>query len=185
MRIQIYDVDEVILRFGEAYIDHLNTRLGMSHRFEDVVEYDIHKALGVPEGLHHEIYQDFIKNDLIGSLEPYRDAVDHINSLPDGVAVILVTALEKTPNTVRQRLRNLRGVDCDQLIFTKDRCWISRVLKPEMVFEDNPANVGKYLSEGGRIGRICVPRRPYTRDLEREFSKNERVAFYDLMTELD
>lgn len=181
MIIQLFDVDEVILKFCDGFLAFINSRLGTNHKSDSFDDYDLKTSLNIPE--FDDLFKEFISSKRIGELEFYDDAVEYFEKTPD-VTKILLTALPDTDVTRMERRRNLERLKYGDLIFDSDKAEYVSIFRPKLIFEDKPANVLDYLAKRKYFGKICVPRRRYTMGLERELNDDPQVVFYDAMTEL-
>ena len=183
MRIQFFDVDEVILKFTESFLKFANSELKTDYDVKNTYTYDIGRSFNIPNRKFLPLFHEFIFSNRIGDLEYYEDAVEYFAKTPH-VVKILLTALPRTKMTTLERKRNLHRLKFDKLLFSEHKENYVKYFKPELIFEDKPENVLKYLSKRKHFGKICVPRRPFNKELEKELSKDNQVVFYDSMTEL-
>ncbi|MEI6421270.1 MAG: hypothetical protein WCP55_03570 [Lentisphaerota bacterium] len=183
MRIQFFDVDEVILRFGEGFIAFVNSELKTSFNIKTHTNYNLETSFQFPPGEFDRLFNEYISSSRIGDLEYYDDAVEYFNRTPDVVKIIL-TALPKTDVTEKERTRNLHKIKYHELIFDHKKSDYVEAYRPELIFEDRAENVEQYLTKRKYFGKICVPRRTYIHDFEMRMRHDPQIVFYDEMTEL-
>jgi hypothetical protein len=148
MQTILSDVDGVILDFLSAFKKYLKT---INIKIETIKNYEnIFLKYG-------KYYYDFIYNGM--PFNYYNGALDYFNYLSKNYNLVLITAIEKTVK--KSRIENLKELNYNDIIFTKEKEKYLKKYNPVAIYEDCPDTIKKYLKKYS--GFIYCPIRPYTK----------------------
>ena len=140
----LVDMDDVLSDFLQSWIDYLNTRYGLSVRYQDVTKWDMKKAY--PELTDKQIYSPLAHRSFWHKVNAKKDAVKSmVRFIEQGHVIRIVTS--SSPITLLPKLegfllRKFPFFSYRDVIVSYDK----KLIKGDVMIDDGPHNLvgGEY-----------------------------------------
>jgi len=167
------DIDDVIVRFVEKYMEFAAERGFKVVKYEDIYTYDLDGILGVSGETALDLLKIFNLEKRHENLNFIEGAVDGVNLLKNGHDVYFITARPKVISKfTRDFVFNNFRILGDRVIFSGDisgegecKDEICKKMGVELIVEDNDKDSLRYARKG--MGVLLLDK-PWNRGVEHE-----------------
>ncbi len=101
----LLDIDGCVADFITPVVRLVNDRMGTHFTVDDVTDFDLYAALGVPEDVQESVNAAIASPGFCASLEPYPDAIAGVAALRGLAEVRVVTSPWDSETWMRERER--------------------------------------------------------------------------------
>jgi 5'(3')-deoxyribonucleotidase len=156
----LLDIDGVICRFAQTYLECLVVLTGRIHSEDEVTTWDFSKSVASPEE-DAQVWHLIERPDVVSRLEEYPGAMVFLEALRTRGQVVAVTSPANTPRWCYERAQWLRDrrFTSRQIVFASDKA----LVRGDVLIDDHPDNVQAFVDAGG-VGILLD--RPWNRNAE-------------------
>jgi len=172
MKIAI-DIDEVVVKFIERYLEFAKSRGYKDVSYEDVFTYNLWEVLGIKKKLAFDLLEDYNLMGCFGNVDFIKGARKGVKFLINNYDVYFITSRSKDISKVtRDLIFDEFGVLGDRVIFSgdalggaKNKDEICRDLGIKIIIEDSEDESLGYAKNGLRV---LLLDKPWNRSVEHE-----------------